>query len=110
MKRSWWYRFSFLLLAVIICVLSIMPTAFDFKEEDNFPVKSKINLGLDLQGGLYMILGIDFRKVFKEEVKGYARRGNFSLKDEKTFGFELGDINTEDALDPKMKIDRMQVG
>lgn len=104
MKRSWWYRFSFLLLAVIICVLSIMPTAFDFKEEDNFPVKSKINLGLDLQGGLYMILGIDFRKVFKEEVKGYARRVNFSLKDEKTFGFELGDVNTEDALDPKINL------
>ncbi len=105
MKRSWWYRFTFLLVVAIFCAISITPTVFDFKKEDNFPVKSKINLGLDLQGGLYMILGIDFRKVFKEEVKGYARRINFSLNDEKGYGFELADINAEDALDPKINLD-----
>ncbi|TGD46535.1 protein translocase subunit SecD [Halobacteriovorax sp. Y22] len=104
MRRGWWYRFVFLLIVAIISGISIVPTAFNFKETDNFPVKSKINLGLDLQGGLYMILGIDFKKVYKDEVKGYARRVEFSFKDETGSGFKLGDIDASDPLDPKLEI------
>lgn len=104
MRRGWWYRFVFLLIVAIISGISIVPTAFNFKETDNFPVKSKINLGLDLQGGLYMILGIDFKKVYKDEVKGYARRVEFSFKDETGSGFKLGDIDASNALDPKLEI------
>ena len=62
--------------------MMIIPTALDFSEETDFPVKSKITLGLDLQGGLYMILGIDFNKVYEEEVKGYARRIAYVLNKE----------------------------
>ena len=104
MKRSWWYRFTFLIVVALVSAISVMPTVFDFKEEDNFPVKSKINLGLDLQGGLYMILGIDFRKVYKDEVQGYARRIEYTLKDDKEYSFSLGDIDTSDALDPKIDL------
>lgn len=104
MRRGWWYRFVFLLFVAIISGMSIIPTAFNFKETDNFPVKSKINLGLDLQGGLYMILGIDFKKVYKDEVKGYARRVEFSYKDKTGNGFELGDVDATDPLDPKIEI------
>ncbi len=104
MRRGWWYRFIFLLIVAIISGISIVPTAFNFKETDNFPVKSKINLGLDLQGGLYMILGIDFKKVYKDEVKGYARRVEFGYKDETGNSFELGDVDATDELDPKIEI------
>ena len=103
MKRSWWYRFVFLLAVVIISGLSVVPTVFDFKESDNFPIKSKVNLGLDLQGGLYMTLGIDFKKVYKDEIKGYARRVEYSLKDDKGYSMNIGNVVTTDALDPKMK-------
>lgn len=104
MKRSWWYRFTFLLIVAVISGISIVPTAFDFKESDNFPVKSKINLGLDLQGGLYMILGIDFKKVYHDEVKGYARRVEYALKDEKGYGLTVGDVDRTDQLDPKITL------
>ena len=104
MKRSWWYRFIFLILVVVIAGMSIIPTAFDFKESDNFPIKSKVSLGLDLQGGLYMILGIDFKKVYKDEVQGYARRLEYSLKDAKDFGLSVGEIDSTDPLDPKIKV------
>ena len=82
MKRSWWYKFSFFLLILIVGGLSVVPTVFDHSEDTKYPIKSKINLGLDLQGGLYMILGIDFNKVFKDEIQGYMRKAEFILKDQ----------------------------
>ncbi|MBK25296.1 MAG: protein translocase subunit SecD [Halobacteriovorax sp.] len=103
MKRSWWYRFTFLLVVSVMAIVTIIPTALDFKEESNYPVKSKINLGLDLQGGLYMILGIDFNKVYLDEIKGYARRIEFVLKDE-GIGAKIGVVDTTDITDPKHSI------
>ncbi len=100
MKRSWWYRFTFLVFLVVISVVSVMPTVFDYEKDSKFPIKSKINLGLDLQGGLYMILGIDFNKVYRDEVKGYARKIQFILEDEgiKT---EIGTLDDSNLGDPK---------
>lgn len=103
MKRSWWYRFVFLLLITIISVVAILPTAMDFKEEDNYPVKSKISLGLDLQGGLYMILGIDFQKVYRDEIKGYATKIIGLLKDQDITS-TLGDLDNSDPDDPKHSV------
>jgi len=94
----------FLLFVVVISGISIIPTAFDFKETDNFPIKSKINLGLDLQGGLYMILGIDFKKVYKDEVKGYARRVEYAIKDDKGIILTVGALDESDQLDPKINL------
>ena len=103
MKRSWWYRFIFLLLVAVTSVVVVLPTAMNFEEGSNYPVKSKINLGLDLQGGLYMILGIDFKKVYKEEVKGYTRKVSGLLKDDGILSTS-GDFDLSDALDPKMTL------
>lgn len=79
--------------------MMIIPTALNFGEESKFPVKSKITLGLDLQGGLYMILGIDFNKVYKDEVKGYARKMAYILNDQgiKT---TIGEFSITDEADP----------
>ena len=103
MKRSWWYRFTFLLLAGVISVMMIIPSALNFGEDSNFPVKSRITLGLDLQGGLYMILGIDFNKVYEDEVKGYARKIAFVLNDQgiKT---QTGRLEKIDVTDPSHSI------
>lgn len=103
MKRSWWYRFIFLILVTVVSAVVILPTAMNFQEEGNYPVKSKINLGLDLQGGLYMILGIDFKKVYKEEVKGYARKVESLLKDN-GMNSTTGDLDVADAMDPKINV------
>lgn len=99
MKRSWWYRFTFLLLAGVISVMMIIPTALNFGTDSNFPVKSRITLGLDLQGGLYMILGIDFNKVYEDEVKGYARKIAFVLNDQ-GIKAQTGTLDKTDVTDP----------
>jgi len=100
MKRSWWYSFSFLLVVIMASVAMIIPTAFKFNEDTKYPIKSKINLGLDLQGGLYLILGIDFKKVYRDEVTNYLRKIEFSLKSEGV-ATKLGEFDLNEPLDPK---------
>ncbi|MBT3982254.1 MAG: protein translocase subunit SecD [Bacteriovoracaceae bacterium] len=100
MKREWWYRFTFLLVVTAISLVTIVPTVFDLREESSFPVKSKINLGLDLQGGLYMVLGIDFKKVYRDEIKGQVQKILYSIGEEGVKG-EVGDLDISSLDDPK---------
>ncbi|RLA61785.1 MAG: protein translocase subunit SecD [Epsilonproteobacteria bacterium] len=99
MKRNWWYRFSFLIAMASLAIFVLVPTVLKFDRESTYPVKSRLNLGLDLQGGLYMVLGIDFKKVYQDEIKGYARRMEFLLNDE-GIKAQVGSLNKELADDP----------
>ena len=83
--------------------MAVIPTAFNFDEKSKFPIQSKINLGLDLQGGLYMVLGIDFKKVYADEMKNYIKKVEALLKDE-GISSEIGRLNRKDAEDPKHTI------
>ena len=40
MKRSWWYRFTFLLVLTVISTVAVIPTVFNFNEDSNFPVNN----------------------------------------------------------------------
>ena len=99
MRSSWWYRFSFFLVLLVVSGLSVVPTVFNHNEETKYPIKSKINLGLDLQGGLYMIMGIDFKKVFKDEILAYMRKAEFVLQDQ-GIGSTLGEGDYSNPEDP----------
>ncbi|TEY04577.1 protein translocase subunit SecD [Campylobacter sp. US33a] len=43
---------------------------------------AKINLGLDLQGGLYMLLGVDNEEAIKSKIKSIASSLNYSIEKE----------------------------
>jgi preprotein translocase subunit SecD len=103
MTKGWWLRFSFMLVLVLAAAMSLTPTLFKLDEKSSFPIKSKINLGLDLQGGLYMVLGIDFNKVYRDEIVGYTRKMQSVLKEG---GIEstLGNADASDVRDPKHSI------
>jgi protein-export membrane protein SecD len=103
MKRNWWLSFSFLLVIVMVSIAMVIPTVFRLNDDSKYPIKSKINLGLDLQGGLYLILGIDFKKVYRDEVTNYLRKIEFSLGTEKVVT-KLGDFDLTDPLDPKQSL------
>ncbi len=103
MKTSWWVRFSVLLVFVVLAVLVLLPTVVKIDEKGYYPIKSKINLGLDLQGGLYMIMGIDFKKVYKDEVLTYARKIELLLKDQE-IAISPGSLDESDLLDPKQTL------
>lgn len=103
MKSSWWYRFSFLLIVVVVSTMMILPTIFKFGPDSSYPIKSKINLGLDLQGGLYMVLGIDFRRVYRDEINTYTSKIEQVLK-EVGISATLGKLDATEPLDPKHSI------
>lgn len=103
MKTSWWVRFSVLLVFIVLSVLVLLPTVVKIDEKGMYPIKSKINLGLDLQGGLYMIMGIDFKKVYKDEVLTYARKIELLMKDQSIVATP-GSLDESDAMDPKQII------
>ena len=103
MTRGWWVRFLLLTAFTIAALMSVTPTFFNLNEKSSFPMKTKINLGLDLQGGLYMVLGIDFNKVYRDEVVGYSRKIVSLLADEKIEA-KIGDLIVVDVKDPKQSI------
>lgn len=103
MKRSWWYRFTFFLIIVGISIFVLIPTVMKFNDESHYPIKSKISLGLDLQGGLYMVLGIDFNKVYRDEIKGYGRKIEYLLNDE-GLKSSIGTFSDTEMEDPKQGV------
>lgn len=100
MAKGWWLRFSILMVLIVASLMGTIPTFFNLTEKSSFPVKSKINLGLDLQGGLYMVLGIDFNKVYRDEALGYAKKAQQTLK-EMGIDSNLGELDLSDRRDPK---------
>ncbi|MCY4524615.1 MAG: hypothetical protein OXB84_07755, partial [Halobacteriovoraceae bacterium] len=100
MKKRPWISLGFLLFFVVFSIMLIIPTAFNLPETSRYPFKSKINLGLDLQGGLYMILGIDFNRVYKDELVNYLQKGRQILKEEE-IDSSLGVIDLQMANDPR---------
>ena len=103
MKRNWWYRFLFLIFVISLSIMTVIPTFYKLDESSSYPMKSKINLGLDLQGGLYMILGIDFNRVYQDELKNYVKKLEFFLKD-KGIDSTVGNVNFDDPTDPKQQL------
>ncbi len=59
MKRLW-MRFSIIFLVLIVSIVYLLPTFFS--EKINFLPKKRILLGLDLQGGMHLILGVEVKK------------------------------------------------
>src|SRR6476620_3963165 len=83
MTRNWWGKFLLLVSIVVLSAVYVYPTLANLDlEKTKFPFKQKINLGLDLQGGLYLVLGVDFNKVFKDVVDRQAAGLQDLLKDQ----------------------------
>lgn len=70
MSKQWKFKFIILVLAIILAGLYITPTLTGANiETTKLPFKKKVNLGLDLQGGLYMIYTINFDQVYRETLR-----------------------------------------
>ncbi len=72
---------------IIIYFIFLFLTSFaalNFFSEDNLPLKKKVNLGLDLQGGSYLLLEIDTSPLIRErlqdkvvEIKKFLKKNDF---------------------------------
>ena len=107
MSRSWWGKFSLLIFLVVLSGMYVFPTLAQLDlEKTKFPFKEKINLGLDLQGGLYLVLGVDFNKVYKDVVERQSSSIEGRFK-EKQIPFTKVKVVREGfaADDPRISID-----
>ncbi|HTL10937.1 MAG TPA: protein translocase subunit SecD [Bdellovibrionota bacterium] len=84
MERSWWAKLVFAVGCVIAAALTVYPTLSGMDvEKSHFFYKKKINLGLDLQGGLYMVMGVDFNRLYREVVTRQASHLDERFKEKK---------------------------
>jgi len=107
MSRSWWGKFFLMCFFVVLSGIYVYPTLGNLDlETTKFPFKQKINLGLDLQGGLYLVLGVDFNKVYKDVVDRQASSMRDRLKEK---GINVTSVKTLregfPADDPRIAVD-----
>lgn len=105
MPRSWWAKFVFLIALTLLSVGYVYPTIANLNVENTkFPFKQKINLGLDLQGGLYLVLGVDFHKVYRDVVARQAASLEGRLKEKGVQVISVKPEKDSPAEDPKIDL------
>ncbi|TQR60811.1 protein translocase subunit SecD [Campylobacter troglodytis] len=65
-----------LIIFIIVLIFSLLFSLPSFLQSE---VGKKINLGLDLQGGLYMLLGIDAQEAINSKIKTIASTLNYEI-------------------------------
>lgn len=81
-NRSWWGKLALLVAFIVTSIVYVVPTVGNLNlETTKWPFKQKINLGLDLQGGLYLVLGVDFNRVYRDIMDRQATSLTSGLKD-----------------------------
>ena len=89
-------------IAIVVCIYSIIVLAPNFSNDE---AARKVNLGLDLQGGAYLLLEIDQKAYFEEkidilksEVRNKLRTSQIGylnlIREEETIKFSVRDIET----------------
>ena len=72
-------------VTITLCVVWLVPNFVDFDEEDFWPTKDYVVYGLDIQGGLHMVLEADIQTLVKERISRMVSqikeevKGDFSL-------------------------------
>src|SRR5215831_19185637 len=89
MDRSWWSKFIIILIVTIGSIWFLIPSYYSFfklprEERNNLkllaeklprwapPAKYRLNLGLDLQGGIHMVMRVDTKTALQKRTE---RRG-----------------------------------
>jgi preprotein translocase subunit SecD len=106
MERSWYWRVGLILAVALLSVYQLVPSWFYFKlppDERNTEAydrsvpgwapdaKKHLNLGLDLQGGIHLAMGVDVDRAVKakvarraDEVADYLRSKEVPFADART--------------------------
>jgi preprotein translocase subunit SecD len=109
MERSWHWRVGLIVAVAIFSVWQLVPSWFYFKlapdqrnteaYDQSVPrwapaARHHLNLGLDLQGGIHLAMGVDVDRAVKAKV---ARRADEIADFLKSKGVEYTDARTVDA-------------
>ena len=89
----------------LICLFFILITSFNFIKIDHDLFKKKINLGLDLQGGSYLLLEIDNSPVIEQRLQNLTSiiRNYFKEKNIRVSNFNITDQTLSFSVDEEFK-------
>jgi len=76
-------KLKLVIIYSIIIFLSLFSLANFFDHKDNFLLSKNVNLGLDLQGGSYLLLEVDVKPVLKQKLQNKLLSLRKILKDKK---------------------------
>ena len=62
-------KLKLVIIYFVIFFLSLVSLANFFESENNVLLTKKVNLGLDLQGGSYLLLEVDSEPAFKQKLQ-----------------------------------------
>ena len=93
------------LIFFVIAIFSIL----NFQAKDNRLIDKKINLGLDLQGGAYLLLEINSNSLVKEKIQSKVIPIKKLLKDNQLNynDFQINDKNLSFTINNKEKFDSL---
>ena len=95
-------KINIISIYLIFFLISVF-TALNFQKKDNVVFDKKVNLGLDLQGGSYLLLEINSDSLLKEKIQSKViplkkilkeneiKYSNFKIK-EKSLSFKINDL------------------
>ena len=76
-------KLKLFIIYFVIIFLSFFSFVNFIDVEENYILSKKVNLGLDLQGGSYLLLEVDSRPIVKQKLQNKLISLRKSLKDEK---------------------------
>ncbi len=104
-----WKSFTVIVLVFLGVIFSI-PSILYKDETDNWFLKNKINLGLDLQGGSYLLLEVQIDVLYQEELENFSDTIRVLARDNSTKinQITLGDNDVQILLDNNNQIDEIR--
>ena len=90
MKNYPTWKWIIVLVSIILAIVFCIPTFIYQDEPDNWFLENKINLGLDLQGGSYLLLEVESEVLFKEELENFSDTIRLLSRENKV---KINDIN-----------------
>jgi preprotein translocase subunit SecD len=98
MDRGFYWRVGFIVASALLAIWLLVPSVYYFQlpaDERNVPekleavlpnwapgYKTKLNLGLDLQGGIHLVMGVDTESALKTQLVRRADQiGSWAMKD-----------------------------
>tara|TARA_B100001057_G_scaffold345498_1_gene346610 strand:- start:164 stop:1714 length:1551 start_codon:yes stop_codon:yes gene_type:complete len=104
-----WKSFTVISL-VFLGILFSIPSIVYNDDTENWFLKNKINLGLDLQGGSYLLLEVQLDVLYNEELENFSDSIRLISRENST---KINKINLDDNkvtiyLDNNMKIDEIK--
>jgi len=75
-------RWTIIFLVLLLAIIYLVPNFVNFEEEDWWFTKQKIVYGLDIQGGLHLVMGVDVKGVIQEKTKRLASNFESELQED----------------------------